>query len=344
MVRHVVAAVVACGAVSLLGGAAGAQGGRGGGRPEFPTPAQFAQSAQAQKHVANAMAIAQSDLLAEAKMFCTATGPLRPALARQQSGQAPAPDAQVEPTRVFDNVWYLGFRSQNAWVIRTSAGLILIDTLNSTEEARDVLVPSLKKVGLDPAQIRHIIVLHGHPGQTDHTGGAHYLQSTYGAKVMMTAADWDLVLPAQKPGRPLASRDGDAGNGQRLTLGDTTVTLAHTPGHTPGSMAVIVPTSWKGKPVTAMFMGGTQMPTRQSVAAFEHVFNNLAKELDVESFLGSHAGVLQDTLAGLETLRTSPDAPHPFLYGPQRFARYMDIMLECGRARVAALEEAASRR
>jgi len=195
---------------------------------------------------------------------------------------------------------------------------------------------------MDPAQIKYIIVLHGHPGQTDHTGGASYLQATYGAKVMMAGADWDLVLPAQKPERPLARRDLDAKDGQRVTLGDTTVTLALTPGHTPGSMAVIVPTAWKGKPVTAMFMGGTQMPTRQSVAAFEHVFTNLAKELDVESFLGSHAGVLQDTLAGLDTLRSNPNAPHPFLYGPQRFARYMDIMLECGRARVAALEDAAS--
>lgn len=69
--------------------------------------------------------------------------------------------------------------------------------------------------------------------------------------------------------------------------------------------------------------------------------NRHAVELDVQSFLGSHAGVLQDTLAGLDTLRNTPNAPHPFLYGPQRFARDMDIMLECGRARVAALEDAA---
>jgi metallo-beta-lactamase class B len=337
--KPVLILVVALGLTVALEESNLAAQGRGRGRAEtFPTDAQMAQSQEAQRHIAAAMALAKSDLVSEAKMFCTATGPQRPALARQQAGLGAAKNYVVEPTRVFDNVYYIGFSDQNAWAIRTSDGIILIDTLNSTEEARDVLVPSLKKAGMDPAQIKYIIVMHGHPGQTDHTGGASYLQSTYGAKVMMAAADWDLVLPAQRPERPLAKRDMDAKDGQKLTLGDTTVTLAHAPGHTPGSLAVIVPVTHRGTPHTVMFMGGTQMPTRASLAAFEHVFNDFARPLKVESAMGTHAGVLQDTLGWMDTLRKDPAAPHPFLYGPERFDRYMSIMLECARARLAALE------
>ena len=36
----------------------------------------------------------------------------------------------------------------------------------------------------------------------------------------------------------------------------------------------------------------------------------------------------------------SPDGtrlPNPYLYGPERFSRWMDIMIECGRGRLAAL-------
>ena len=145
------------------------------------------------------MKLAGSDLVPQAKMFCTATGPLRLAVARQAAGLPQLENYVIEPTRVFDNMYFIGMSSQNAWAITTSEGIILIDTLNSTDEARDIIVPGLKKVGLDPAQIKYIIVGHGHPGQSDHTGGALYLQKTYGAKVVMNPIDAKLVLPAQRP-------------------------------------------------------------------------------------------------------------------------------------------------
>ena len=138
----------------------------------------------------------------------------------------------VEPTRVFDNMYFIGMTSQNVWAITTSEGIILLDTMNSADEARDIIVPGLRKVGLDPAQIKYIIIGHGHPGQSDHTGGALFLQKTYGAKVIMNPIDAKLVLPTQRPDRPLATPDIDAYHGQKVTLGETTVTLVHIPGHT----------------------------------------------------------------------------------------------------------------
>lgn len=64
------------------------RGGRGGGEadPGVPTEKQWAESAETQRRVATAMKLAGSDLLPQAKMFCTATGPLRLALARQAAG------------------------------------------------------------------------------------------------------------------------------------------------------------------------------------------------------------------------------------------------------------------
>ena len=314
----------------------GGRGGRGGG-PEVPTEKQMAESSDAQRHIAAAMKLAGSDLIPQAKMFCTATGPERLAVARQRAGLPPLENYVIEPTRVFDNMYFIGMSSQNAWAITTTQGIILIDTLNSTEEARDILVPSLKKVGLDPAQIKYIVVSHGHPGQTDHTGGASYLQSTYGAKVMMHPADWDLILPAQRPERPLARRELNVADGQKLTLGDTTLTLLHIPGHTPGTLGVLVPVKQRGTPHTVMVLGATQMPTRESLLQFEHVFNDFARPQKAEAVFNMHAGGLSDTFAELETIRRNPTGPNPFLYGPERFDRWMSIMIECGRARLAAM-------
>ncbi|MBI3048803.1 MAG: MBL fold metallo-hydrolase [Acidobacteria bacterium] len=311
------------------------RGGRGQG-DQFPAAKQFAESKQAQQHVAAAMKIAGTDLAGEARAFCTPTGPQRPALVRQAAGQAPEPDRLLEPIRLFENLYYLGFSDVGAWAIPTSDGIILFDALNSGNEARDVLAAGLKKVGLDPAQIKYVIVGHGH---NDHTGGGAYLQNTYRPRILMGAPDWTTHVANQRPDRPAMKRDADVTDRQTVTLGDTTVTLALTPGHTPGTIAMLLPVKHRGRTHTALLLSGTQMPTRASLAAFEHVFNDLAKKQNAETALSSHPDILVNKLPMMEAIgRQYPAGPHPFLYGPQRFARYLDIVLECGRARLAALE------
>ena len=312
------------------------RGGRGG-PPTVPTQEQWVASAEAQRRVAVATRLAGSDLVPQAESFCTATGPLRLALARRAAGLPPIENYTIEPTRVFDNMYFIGMSSQNTWAITTSDGIILLDTLNSEQEARDVIVPSLQKVGLDPAQIKYIVVGHGHPGQSDHTGGALYLQQTYGAKVVMHPLDSTLILPAARPDRPLATPDMDAADGMKLTLGETTLTLVNIPGHTPGSLGVIVPVTHNGTPHTVMTFAATQMPTRASLEQFDHVFNEFARPLNVEAAINFHAGGLQDDFALLETIRNNPTGPNPYLYGPERFDRWMSIVIECGRARLAAM-------
>jgi metallo-beta-lactamase class B len=166
--------VIALGTALALHSTVDAQRGGGAGPVRFPSQAQFEASAEAQKHVAAARKIAGADLAKEFENTCSPTGPQRAALAREAAGLPPLEDYTVEPTKVFDNMWYVGLASQGAFVITTSEGIILIDTLNNTEEARDVIVPGVNKAGLDPAQIKCIVMTHGHPGQTDHTGGANY--------------------------------------------------------------------------------------------------------------------------------------------------------------------------
>jgi metallo-beta-lactamase class B len=331
--------VATCIVAAWAPGVAGQRGG-GGGRGGFPTEKQFAESKETQKHVAAALAIGRSDLAAEAMAFCTPTGPQRVALARQAAGLPQLEDRPLEPIKMFENLYYIGFSDVGAWAIPTSDGIILMDTLNSSDEARDLLVPSLKKVGLDPARIKYIILGHGH---NDHTGGAAYLQKTYGARVLMGAPDWDMVAKNERPDRPQPKRDMVATDGQQLTLGDTTVTIALTPGHTPGTLAILVPLKHRGQTHTALILSGTQMPTAQSLAAFEHVFNDFARKQKAETALGSHPDILVNKLTAMETMtRQYPAGAHPLLMGEEKFGRYLSIMLECGRARLAALESGAS--
>ena len=70
---------------------------------------------------------------------------------------APGPPAPrdswlAEPSKVFDNLYFVGSKIHSSWALTTSEGIILIDTLftyNSEEE----IVGGLKKLGLDPATV-----------------------------------------------------------------------------------------------------------------------------------------------------------------------------------------------
>jgi metallo-beta-lactamase class B len=335
--------VMAIGAALILQTSAVAQGGNAPVR--FPSLEQFEASAEALKIVEDARALVGNDLQEEYDNTCTNTGPQRAALDRQQAGLPPIENYTVEPTKIFDNMWFVGPTSQGAFVITTSDGLILLDTLNNTEEATEILIPSMLKAGLDPAQIKYIVLSHGHPGQTDHTGGANYLQRTYGAKVAMGKPDWDATIPAQKPERPLANRDMDIVDGTTITVGDTTLSFALEPGHSPGSLAMFIPVTWHGEPHKVMLLAGAlQAPSREDFNALAHIMNDIAKPQNVQGLLNTHPGLYQDTLTDMETIRNNPDGPNPLLYAPERANRYWSMIVDCARARTVALEGAAGGR
>src|SRR5437667_7069689 len=109
--------------------------------PAALTEKQWLESKEAQAHVAAAMAIAKPDLLQEAANLCSARGPQRPAVLRQEAGLPPLPTQTIEPTKIFDNFYYIGFNTVGAWALTTSQGIIVIDSLNTPEEAEKILIP-----------------------------------------------------------------------------------------------------------------------------------------------------------------------------------------------------------
>ena len=95
----------------------------------------------------------------------------------------------LEPKKAFDDLYWMGTPSRSTWALTTSDGIILYDT-QGVYDAEDVIVGGLKKLGLDPAKVKYVIISHAHDNQV---GGAKLMQERYRAHIVMGAGDWDMV-------------------------------------------------------------------------------------------------------------------------------------------------------
>lgn len=244
-----------------------------------------------------------------------------------------------EPGKAFDNLFYVGAAWVSAWAIKTSQGIILIDALNNNKEAAEVIDPGLRKVGLNPADIKYVIVTHAHG---DHYGGATYLQQKHGAKVVMSDQDW---TESEKGGvitsahwGPMPKRDVTVRDGEKVTLGDTSVTAYVTPGHTVGTITPVFEVSSGGRKHRVLLWGGTafnfgnNIPRLDSYAAATERMAKLAQAEGIDVMISNHAAY-DGAFAKLAQLKKQGSMePNPFVIGTPAVVRGLQAMGECARA------------
>jgi metallo-beta-lactamase class B len=185
---------------------------------EWPKPAEFPKEdkAAATEHFRKAREYAVGDLFADFTLRCITDPKYRQRVNAEQY------DGIVTPAKVFDNFYYVGQMAVGAWALKTSEGIVLFDALNNEAEAREIIVPGLTAVGLDPKDVKWIILTHSHG---DHYGGAPYFQKL-GAKVISSDIDWKVMKPRRGGNAAPATRDITiADDGQTMTFGDTEVTF-----------------------------------------------------------------------------------------------------------------------
>jgi metallo-beta-lactamase class B len=307
------------------------------------------QSNSADAHVAAAKAAAGRDHTAVFENLCAAPAPAPAAPpqpqqpAAQQQGPPPRAQWHVEPAKVFDNLYYLGQSEYSAWAVTTSDGIIVIDALFDYS-VEDEIVNGLTKLGLDPKMIKYVLVSHAH---SDHAGGARLLQERFGAHVIMSAADWDLAA-RNTQAWPKPKRDMVATDGQKLTLGDTTLTMYLTPGHTPGTISTLIPVKDQGRPHLAAEWGGTgfnftitpDKPRRfwfEAYAGSADHFRDALTRANADVLIANHPN--QDgAKAKLAALaKRKPGDPNPYVIGNDSVKRYVTMVGECARAGLARL-------
>jgi metallo-beta-lactamase class B len=294
---------------------------------------------QVERHIAAARAAA-GEHMGMVDRLCPLPGVVRPVQGNRTAAPGvPARDSwHAEPAKVFDNLYFVGMTEFSAWAVTTSAGIIVIDPLFDYS-VEDEVVAGLTKLGLDPATIEYVLISHGH---LDHAGGAKLLQERYGARVLLTAADWDLLDRDNPKWKP--RRDIEIADGQKLTLGDTTLTMHFTPGHTDGTVSTLIPVQDGGVAHVAALWGGTLFNFGPDAARFSAYaasalkFRDLAAAAGADVLLSNHSDYdgTKEKLPRLVT-RTAGTA-HPYVVGGESIRRYLTVANECAQAALASVQ------
>ena len=281
------------------------QGSGGGSDPSLPL-------------VKQAFKLSDPRFLMSFSRYCMLNGP------NTANGKGDA----APPSKLFDNLFYVGKTDVGAWVLRTSGGLVLFDTLNNRDEAQNIVVAGMRTLGLNPDDIKAVILTHSHG---DHSGGMSYFRDR-GVRIMVSEADWAQLGGA--PGPESIIRDG-----QVLRLGDTAITFLLIPGHTQGTIGAIFPVFDNGRRHVMAFTGGIGptggLEMHQTVIASLKHLSEVAREAGVDAVIDPHEAII-DTVAWGFIMR--PDErkrnQNDLVIGADRFQKFTEMLSTCMQARV----------
>lgn len=148
----------------------------------------------------------------------------------------------TEPFKMIGNVYYVGTDGLASYLITSPQGHILVDTV--MPESTSQIKASIEKLGFKITDIKYLLNTHAH---IDHTGGFAEIKQASGGQLVAGEADKPLLEGGYYPGAqqdealkfPPVNVDRTVREGDKVTVGDVTLTARETPGHSPGC------TSWE---------------------------------------------------------------------------------------------------
>jgi metallo-beta-lactamase class B len=198
----------------------------------------------------------------------------------------------VDPFRIVGNIYFIGTSMQGAsYLIKGSEGHIIFDTVY--EESPLAIVKNIEKLGFNPKDVKLIVGTHAH---SDHVGGHAMMQEMTGAEIAAAELDRNVIETGGNGSWPPAEVDRILSNGEVISLGDISVAVHMTPGHTPGTMTFTTVVEEDGKKFNVVLMGGVRMaslpllgnPDYPNIATDLAETFRILKSLPVDIYLGAH--------------------------------------------------------
>ena len=218
----------------------------------------------------------------------------------------------VKPFKIGEGLYYVGALDLTSFLFVSKAGLIVLDGGDAVVGKQ--VAANIRALGFDPAQVKILLNTHQH---FDHAAGlAEIRKSAPNAKLYATAADGPIIAAGGKgdpflKGKayeyepvPVAKTLKD---GEKVTLGEWTLTAHVTGGHTAGCTTWTFPVKVGGAVrqglvhCSSSVLNGYRLGKTETypgiTAAYEKSFKTW-KSLPCEVFLASHGAFF-----GLEAKR-----------------------------------------
>jgi metallo-beta-lactamase class B len=224
----------------------------------------------------------------------------------------------VEGFRIVGNIYYVGASDLASYLIATPDGHILIDT--GVAEMSSQIRHNVEALGFRMSDIKYMLASHAH---FDHIQGHAVLKRMTGAQVLVMDADAE-AMEAGRDLSPLGFEgwepvqvDRRIQDGERVTLGGTTLTATWAPGHTPGCTTWTTTTQDSGEDVVVTLFGcngpndGVQLLNNPRfpnlIEQTRFGFDNLA-ELNPDIYLTGHT---EEPFEDIEQQLRVQARPHP---------------------------------
>ncbi|UCD01970.1 MAG: MBL fold metallo-hydrolase [Promethearchaeota archaeon] len=199
---------------------------------------------------------------------------------------------------IYKNIYHVGDSGCSVYLIDTSSedGLVLIDCGMSLN-----LIKKISKFNLNPMEIGHCIITHFH---IDHIGVCYDLKQ-YNKKIKFYAHELDADAIEEKGHdsktaamwygvnyKPVKLEKRLKGDLEILKFGTYEFQCIHTPGHTPGSISILIETEDNKKILFGQDLHGPIIP---GVSNFGDYQNSLRKILDLNADIlcEGHFGIFQ---------------------------------------------------
>jgi glyoxylase-like metal-dependent hydrolase (beta-lactamase superfamily II) len=219
-----------------------------------------------------------------------------------------------KPSKILSEVYLVGSSEISnsgdcmVYLVDCESELALVDAGVSADISK--ICKNIKRVGLDPKNISTLFITHSH---MDHVGGAASFRETYGCKTVaheldsdaleradaeLTGAGWyNQKLVPCKVDVKLVGSEGD------VSVGNKTFRWFHTPGHTPGSISILLNTS-DGNILFAQDVHGPFMPQFGSnISDWAKSMKKLI-DLDFDVLAEGHFGIYRPKDRAVEYIKS----------------------------------------
>lgn len=265
-----------------------------------------------------------------------AGGVARGAAARGGAARVPARETWfAEPAKVADNLYFIGTKIHSAWALVGSQGIIVIEALFDYA-ANDEIIGGLKKLGLDRTKVKYVILSHAH---ADHDGGAKLLQDEIaGVHLIYGAEDWDSVDKSTNHAGGKPKHDLVGTDGMKVSVGDASVQIVTTPGHTPGTLSYLFEVRDNGKPLRVAYVGGTAIPFNGTAAYYDGYLASAKKmakaaaDFGATVLLSNHSEFDNAYFKAHTAAGRKLGEANPFEVGADSVARYFSVVENCTEA------------